>query len=349
MPLHRPAFLVCALLALPALAAEPASLESVAARYFGVDTYCETGRWGMRDGPEQGYSPISFSRCAHSDGRFKLVEHTDRPRKIYTWAHSGRHFRYSEYGRHYAEYSLGDPPGFVSPYGSRGETYPAFLSRIFPWRTVSPAGTTEPAPHLDRYRVSRELSTPRHTVYERFSDGPYRRAERIWVLNQDQSIVRWEGVDNGVVLRFVEISSQEANRPLADGDLSHDAPLLARFSLQNDPAVFIAALFVAAGMAGMLFWAWMFRRASGLEDFARRRRRVWRAQFWTFGTIAALLAGLAVLTSIGRDSGHPPAIVIVFVLAVWSAAGFALTAWFTLASYPVEWLCRDRDARSATH
>ena len=347
MPLHRLASLIFALVPWPAFAAEPGSLESIAARYLGAETYCETGMWGMRDAPEFGYTQVSFARCAHSDGRFKLIEFADRPLKVITWARSGQYYRYFESGRHYGEYSPDDPIFYSSPYGRRGETYPAFLSRLFPWRTVSPAERTDPARHLDAYQANPALSTPQHTVFERLADAPRREGERIWVLSQDQSIVLWEGLRDGVVLRFVEISSQEANRPLADKDLSHDVPVLARFSLQNNPVVFIVALFVAAGMAGMLFWAWMFRRASGLEDFVRKRRRAWRVQFWTFGTIAVLLAGLAVLASIGRDSGHPPAIVIVFVLALWCAVGFALTAFFTLTSYPVQWLFRDRGARPA--
>lgn len=345
MPLRRLAFLAFAFAPLQAVAGEPASLESVAQRYFGVATYCETGKWGMRDGPEQGYTEIAFSRCAHSDGRFKLLEFTDRPRQVITWAHSGRHFRYSEYGRHYAEYSLSDPPSFVSPYGSRGETYPAFLSRMFPWRTVNLWGTTAASAHLDAYQASPALSTPQHTVFERLGDAQRGTGERIWVLNRDRSIVRWEGLEKGVVMRFVEIASQEANRPLSEKDLTHDVPLLARYSLQNAPAVFMAGLFVAAGAVGMLFWAWMFRRAPSLEDFVRMRRLLWRVQFWLFGGIAVLLAALAVLTSIGRDTGHPPAIVMVFVMAFWCAVAFALTAFFTLTSYPVQWFFVARGAR----
>ncbi|MBI3043713.1 MAG: hypothetical protein HYY78_12915 [Betaproteobacteria bacterium] len=338
MPLDRLATLIFALVALPAIAAEPVSFEPIAARYLGAETYCETGKWGMRDAPEFGYTQVSFARCAHSDGRFKLIEFADRPLKVITWARAGQYYRYFESGRHYGEYSPDDPIFYSSPYGRRGETYPAFLSRMFPWRTVSPAERSEPARHLDAYQVNPALSTPQHTVYERLADAPRKEAERVWVLNRDQSIVRWEGLRDGVVLRFVEIASQEANRPLADEDLSHDVPLFARFSLQNSPAVFITGLFVAVGVTGMLFWAWIFRRASSPEDVVRGRRRLWRVQFWTFGGIAVLLAGLAVLTLIGRDSGHPPAIVIVIVMAVWCAVAFALMACFTLTSYPAQWL-----------
>jgi hypothetical protein len=338
---HRLAALLVVLAPWLAYAQAPASLAPIADRYLGADTYCETGKWGMRDSPAQGYMAVAFARCAHRDGRFKLIEHADRPRKFIIWADARKYYRYSESARIYQEYPV-DQPYINSPYGARGEVFPAFLSRMFPWRVVARSGGADPAPHLEAFLASSALSTAQHTVYERFADDQFRTGERIWVLNRDRSIVRWEGLQGREVHRFVEISSQEINRTLTDGDLSHDAPLFARYSLQNNPLVFLTGLFVAAGLAGILFWLWLFARGASPDDVALKRRKLWRFQLWTFGVAAAVLAALAVL-SIG-SRGHPPAIVIVFVLAVWCVGIFGLTALFTLTSYPVQYFLQRRAA-----
>ena len=340
--MHRLAALLAALVPWLVHAQAPASLASIADRYLGADTYCETGKWGMRDSPAHGYTEVTFARCAHSDGRFKLIEFADRPQKFIIWADAAKHYRYSESGRVYQEYPA-DKPYISSPYGARGEVFPAFLSRLFPWRAVARSGGADPAPHLEAFVASSALSTERHTVYERFADDQQRTGERVWVLNRDRSIVRWEGLQGGEIHRFVEITSQEINRTLTDGDLSHDVPLFARYSLQNNPLVFITGLFVAAGLAGVLFWAWLFARAASVEDVARKRRKLWRFQLWTGGATGVALAALAVLSLGSR--GHPPAIVLVFVAAIWCAGAFGLTALFTLTSYPVQYFFQRRGAR----
>jgi hypothetical protein len=342
--MQRIAALLTALAPCLVLAQAPESLGPVAERYLGAGTYCETGKWGMRDLPAQGYTEVSFSRCAHSDGRFKLTEFADRPQKLIIWADGKKHYRYSESARVYQEYPV-DQPYINSPYGARGEVYPAFLSGMFPWRASGPSDATGSAPRLEAFRASSALSTPQHTVYERHADERRGTGERVWVLNRDRSIVRWEGLQGGEVHRFVEIASQKINPALDDEDFSHAVPLSVRYSLQNSPRVFITGLFAASALAGMLFWLWLFARAANVEDITGKRRKLWRFQLWTFGAAAAALAGLAVLTSIGRDTGHPPAIVLVFVLAIWCAVIFGLVALFTLTSYPVQWLFERREAR----
>jgi hypothetical protein len=337
---HRLAALFVALAPWLAYAQAPASLAPIADRYLRAETYCETGKWGMRDPPALGYTQVSFARCAHGDGRFKLIEFADRPRKFIIWADGKKHYRYSESARVYQEYPV-DRPYINSPYGARGEVFPAFLSPLFPWRVVRGSGGT--ASRLEEWVASEALSTPRHTIYERFTGDDRRSGERIWVLNQERSIVRWEGLQGGEVHRFVDIASQEINRTLADGDLAHEVPLLARYSLQNNPRVFVLAIFVLAGLAGILFWVWLFARGASPDDVALKRRKLWRFQLWTFGVAAAVLAALAVL-SIG-STGHPPAIVFVFVLAIWCAGIFGLAALFTLTSYPVQYFLQRRGAR----
>lgn len=72
------------------------------------------------------------------------------------------------------------------------------------------------------------------------------------------------------------------------------------------------------------------------------RRRAWVWQLRALAAVAILLLGLALLTSIGPDKGHPPAIVFVFVLATWAAVAFGLLAAITLAGYLVQPLVRRR-------
>jgi hypothetical protein len=335
--------LVTALGSSLALAQAPESLQSIADRYLGADTYCETGKWGMRESPTQGYGDTPFARCAHSDGRFKFIEWAGTPHQIVTWTDGAKFYRYMEPIGLYQEYPASQPYLNV-PYATRGELYPAFLSRLFPWRTT-PSTVAQAAAHLDDFAPSSALSTHRHTVYERRGDEKGSTSERIWVLNEDQSIVRWEGLQGGDIRRFVEITSQHRNRKLAEEDLVHDVSLFARYSLQNNPKVFITGLFVAAALGGALAWAWLFARADSVQAIVRKRRRIWRFFAWTSGAIAAALAGLAVLSLIGGGSGHPPAIVIVMVMAVWCAIVLGLAALFMLASYPVQLLFERREAR----
>ena len=336
MKQHLLAALALALGPIPALSQEPMSIESIAAGYFGTETYCETGKWGMRDDPKHGFMQTAFSRCAHRDGRFKSVEHVDRPRKEVIWSDSRKYYRHSEYANIYQQYPLEDTFLLTLP-GNRSELYPIYLSRLFKQYSENAPSRTSTS-YLHSYKATSALSTADHTVFERFDDENHKSSERLWVRNADKSIVRYEGLRNGAVLHFAEISSQEINRPLTDAELSHEVPLFVRYSLQNNPGVFIAGLFVVAALAGALLWGWLFSRAASLEDVVRKRRRLWRLQFWSFGGIAIALAALAVLTIIVPGSGHPPAIVFVFALAAWCAVAFALTACFTLISYPVQLL-----------
>lgn len=335
--------LAAALAPLAALAQEPVSIESVAARYLAAKTYCETGKWAMRYEQAQSISPpIAFTGCAHHDGRFKHVEHADQQRKIMNWSDDGiRLHRYSEYGRHFGNFSLGDH--VVSAWGYRRESLPALHSRLFTWDSARLAGK-DVAAALPLYRLSPALSTPEYWVFERpGEDG--KTSERLRVSVKDRALVRYEALRGSDVMRYVEITSQEIDRPLTDADLSYEIPFFARYSLQNNPTVFIAGLFAAALAAGALFWGWLFARAEYREDVLRMRRRLWKVQIWALVVTAAILGVLALITSSGRDSGHPPAIVMVIILAVWAAVGFALLASFTLASYPMQFLFRERSER----
>lgn len=333
-----------ALVPVTAPAQEPVSIASIAAGYFGKETYCETGKWGMGGGPQHGSTHIAFSRCAHRDGRFKVVEYVDRAQQEVLWSDSRKYYRHSPAANFYREAPLDDD--FLRSFpANRSELYPIYLSRLF--NQYSPnARDRGSTGYLQSFKASSALSTPQHSVFERNDDENGTNSERLWVRNADKAIVRYEGLRNGVVAHFAQIASQEVDRPLTDAELSHSVPFFTRYSFLNSPATFIIGLFVAAGFGGAFLWVRSISRAASVEDFALKRRRLWQAQFWILGAVAFLLACLAVLAIIIPGSGHPSGLFLVLVLAGWCAIGFALAACFTLMSYPVEWLLSRTAARS---
>ena len=331
----RLVLLILALVPLSGTAAEPVSVESIAAGYMGADSYCDAGKRGWRDDPGKPYTQeLAFERCARRDGRFKYVETDKHSGATVNWSDAKQYYRYLEYGRRYQELSL-DDSFLYGHYRDRSQTFPVFVFGLFSADPRDLIDSASRARYLQSYKLSNALSTPEYSVFERF-DAYEKNGERLWVLNASRSIVKYEGLTGGDVVRFVEITSRELNRPLADADLWYDAPLSARFSLANNPMVFIVGLHIAAGIFGALVWGWLLARAPAIEDVLRKRGRLWRWVLWSFGGITIALAALAVLTAGG--GGHPPAIVIVWVLGLWCAVGFGVMACFILASYPMELL-----------
>lgn len=312
-------------------AAGPVPLESLAAPLLGARTYCESGKWGASIGPEQPLAISTYRVCAHQDGRFKYVQDPGQPQQLVLWSDNRKLHRYVTYGRGYQAYDL-DRPGADHEYGKTREPAPALHSRLFRWATRTGAGL-DLAGSLRGYEVNRELSNDREWTYERF-DSDRRGGSRIRVNAPDGAITRYESLYGGVLRGFVEVSAREVDLPLTDADLAHEVPLTARFSLQNNASAFIAGLFAATALAGIAFWSIRFSANRGLGDFAGTRRRLWRYFAMLLGVAAGLLALLAALTWGG--SGHPPAIVYVFALAVWAAIGFGLVACFLLTSYPAQ-------------
>lgn len=333
--MNRLVFLILVLVPLPAPAAQPVSIESIAAGYFSTESYCDAGKRGWRDDPSKPFTQEhTFERCASRDGRFKYVERYGRSGAEVKWTDGKKHYRYLEHGRRYQEMSSDDASLF-DLYRDRSQVYPVFIFHLLvsdPRRLVDPA---ERSRYLKSFTPNSALSTSQHTVFERF-EANANYGERLWVLNANKSIARHEALGVGGVLRYVEITSQGVNRPLSDEDLSYDAPLFARFSMMNNPAVFISALHVAAGLAGALVWGWLFARSAAIEDVLRKRRRLWRIVLWSLAVTVAVLAALAVLTIGG--GGHPPPIIIVIALGAWCAVAFGMAACFLLASYPLQLL-----------
>ena len=312
-----------------ALAADPASVEPFVAPYLKAQTYCETGRWGNRSDAKYGFVETTFRLCARADGRFMLVEHLDRDRRIWNWSDARKFYRHSEFGDFYREYALSELEGL--PFMAfRTETRPAMRSLLFVW--------IAPPRSFEAFKAVSALATPQHLVFERVTHP--RESLRLRVATQDGSIVRYERLQDGAVMHFVEIASQQIDRPIADADLTHRAPLLTRSSLGNHARVFMAGLFALDLLGAALVWAGVFAREASVEGALRARRRLWRGQLWAAVASAGVLAALAAIALAGHDSGHPPAIVMVYVLAIWCAIAFALAACFTLASYPVQALFR---------
>jgi hypothetical protein len=314
-----------AILAAAVQAADPGPLESLAAPLLKAQTYCESGKFGASVQQNEAPPENHYRVCAHANGRFKYVESPGQPFQIVTWSDGRTLHRYVEYSRNYQQRDLA-PDGHL--YERPREEAPALHSRLFRAATRRGAGL-DLLGSLRGYRVNAELSDTRHTVYER-QVNDRRGSERIRVAKADGGIVRYESVSDGVVRSYVEIT-REVDRPLADADLSHDVPLFARFSPQNNALVFFAGLFVVTALAGLAFWARLFARAEHPYDVVSLRRRLWRIFAWAFGAVAALLGLLTAVTWGG--SGHPPAIAYVMALAVLAAIGFGLVACFLLASY----------------
>ena len=339
----NPALLVIPLLAViaAARAAEPAPLESLAAPLLKARTYCESGKWGTRFGSDPYMGETSYRVCAHSDGRFKFVRDPGQPQQLVIWSDGRRLHRYVVYSRTYHQYELSARDA-VSEYERPRETAPALHSRLFRWATRSPAGQGLLG-SLRGYRINDELSDARHTVYEqRDSDG--RGSARIRVAAADGSIVRYEAWYDGTLRSYLEVTSREVDRPLAESDIGHDVPLLARLSPQNNPHGFVAGLFIIAAIAGLAFWTRRFARAEYPEDVVDLRRRLWRYFAWSLGAVVTVLLLLTVATWGG--SGHPPAIAYVMVMAVLAAIAFGLMACFLLLSYAAQALAGKKPVKS---
>jgi hypothetical protein len=325
----NPALLVVALLCAiigAAQAAEPASLESLAAPLLKAQTYCETGKWGTRFQADPSFSETHYRVCAHSDGRFKYIENPGRPGQTETWSDGRKLHYFVDYSRTYKQYELTER---AHAYERPREKVPALHSRLFRWATRSPAGL-DLLGSLRGYRINDELSDAQQTVYE-LKDSDGRGGARIRVAAADGAIVRLETWYDGTLRSYLEVTAREVDRPLADSDIGHDVPLLARLSPQNNPHGFVAGLFVVAAIAGLVFWTRRFARAEYSEDVVDLRRRLWRYFAWALAAVVTVLVLLTVATWGG--SGHPPAIAYVMVMAVLAAIAFGLMACFLLLSY----------------
>jgi len=338
-PIHLIFLLILALGPSSGRADEPISVEAIAAGYFSADTYCDSGKRGWREDPRTPYTQeLAFERCAHRDGRFKYVERHVQTGDYARWSDAKRYYRYIQWGGRYQALPF-DDPGTFGLYRDPGQRFPVFVFEVFSRDPRNLVGSAERARYLRSYAASPALSTPQHTVFERF-EANGREGERIWVLNANKSIARHETLNDGGIVRYVDVTSREVNRPLSDADLWYDTSIFARYSLMNNATVFVAALHVAAAVFGAFVWGWLLARSAAIEDVLHKRRRVWRLVLRSSGLIAVALAVLGVFMIGG--SGHPPAIVYVWVIGAWCAVGFGMAVCFLLPSYPLAMLIKSR-------
>ena len=328
--------LLFAVFAAAVQAADPPPLESVVAPLLQAQTYCETGKFGASTAPNEPLPQNRYRVCAHRDGRFKYVESPGEPSQIATWFDGRTLHRYVEYSRNYQSRDITER-GADHFYDNPRETAPAMHSRVL--RQVKRnGGGQELLASLRDYKFNSELSDARQAVYERRNYDP-RGATRIRVA-ADGALARYEGLYDGVLRGYTEITARQVGQPLSNAELTQDVPLFARYSPQNNQPVFFGGLFVVFALAGIAFWMWRFRRAKQWHDVVSLRRTLWKIFGWTFAAVAGLLGLLAVVTWGG--SGHPPAIAYVMVLAVLAGIGFGLVACFLLSSYAAQALAGRR-------
>ena len=319
-----------------AVCAQEASLESIAARYLAAETYCERGKVIRRFDKQSPLQEMPYERCSHRDGRFRIVEEN-----VVNWS-DGRttHHRFFRYNKLYQQHSLDADDGVTyGLYRNRAEIVPVVRLRHYANdpRELTEAGRR--AAYLKSFKPA-ALSTAEHTVFERVDPYYQTNVERIWVRNSDKTIVKYELLNDGLLMRGAEVAAAEFNRPLGAADLAFDVPLYSRVSPQSNLPAFVSLLFGAVVIIGFLFWTWIHRRLQDPGTLAVHRSRLWRFQRRAWLVTAVLLGILAAVT--WGSSGHPPAIVYVAVMAAFAASGFGLLACFTLASYPVQWVLRRR-------
>ena len=318
-----------ALAVLPAPAQEPAALRSILERYARAASYCESGSLSE----SEGQPPHPFSFCAGPGGRFKLVSRSGGHEHA-TWAHGEQVRTYSTANGQLKDYPR-DPQ---YTYGFRfGQGRPAAAYSHLLW--MAEIRRLDDLARLERFEPQAALSTAGTTVLERKGRGG---AARLYVREADQVLVRYELERGGRIQQYVQLDSVQLGRRVSGSDLSYRPPWLAHVALQNSPAGFLVVLVLGSMARGALGWLPAFARADDDGRVLRLRNRLWRLQGLAFLVTAAVLGGLAILASMGKDSGHPPAIVVVLVLAAICALAFTALACATLASHPVHWLLRRR-------
>src|SRR5262245_16377527 len=183
--------LLVALLAYAAIAAAQTSappLESLAAPLLKAQTYCESGKFGSRIGPDTVVPDTTYRVCASNDGRFKYIENPGQPYQLVIWSDGKSLHRFVEYGGGYPRFELADREA-VHRYDRPNEKIPAMHSRLFRAATRSGAGL-DLLGSLSGYRINTELSNALRTVYE-VQAGDSRGVFRIHVING--LMVRHEG------------------------------------------------------------------------------------------------------------------------------------------------------------
>ncbi|HKU72139.1 MAG TPA: hypothetical protein VJQ51_14990, partial [Burkholderiales bacterium] len=199
----RVALLVAGLLSAAIAGAQnpaPVSLQSLAAPLLKARTYCESGKWGVSNGPKVPMSETSYRVCASSDGRFKYVESPGEPQQFVIWSDGQTLHRYVPYGGIYQTHDLAAPDAAYT-YPQPREQVPALHSRLFRAATRSAAGLDLLGTFRD-YRINEGLSDGQRTVYEFIGDDK-RSVTRIQVTAAG-GITRLESWYGGTLSAFME-------------------------------------------------------------------------------------------------------------------------------------------------
>src|SRR5687767_1938197 len=196
--------------ALPVLAQE-LTLESVAARYFAAETYCERGKVSRRFDKQSPLQEIPYERCSHRDGRFRIVEEN-----VVNWSDGKKtHHRFFRYNKLYQQHSLDADDGVTyGLYRNRSEIVPVVRLRHF---VIDPRELTEAgrrAKYLQSFKPNAALSTDQQRVFERVDPYYPGTVERVWVRNSDQALVKYELLNGELVMRRTEVAEAQFDRPL---------------------------------------------------------------------------------------------------------------------------------------
>src|SRR5687767_8382696 len=191
--------------ALPVLAQE-LTLESVAARYFAAETYCERGKVSRRFDKQSPLQEIPYERCSHRDGRFKIVEEN-----VVNWSDGKKtHHRFFHYNKLYQQHSLdGDDAVTYGLYRNRAEIVPVVRLRHY---VIDPRELTEASrrtKYLQSIQPSAALSSEQQHVFERIDPYYKSTVERIWVRKSDQAIVKYELFNGELLMRSAEVMLAE--------------------------------------------------------------------------------------------------------------------------------------------
>ena len=331
---------------------EAEALPDLIATYTALSTYCDKGT-------ASGELAESFQRCAQRDGRFKVESRIENYSRNFSfnWSDGKVFYAYGGYydtGSQRTSYYLERPLSheYLVP---KDEVFPLLvLQKIF-----AVGGTLDEIRQTYRlFSRNPELSDRQFIVLDQIEAFPQSdpsisvvRTRRLWVARRDGLIRKYEelrsNVPENLARTVVALDYVNTARSPSQEELWYTAPLAARYSLGNHPAIVTGVLAGVTFAIGCALWLSVgLRISSGVVQ--RVRRRLWKV----YKVIVAVLLGLLILMAVvaSGGSGHPPPIVYVLVAAGYSAIGLLLAACLIFSSYFTDSLAQYmRRRRKAFH
>jgi len=324
-------------LAPAAVAQETLRPPDLISAYLGLTSYCDKGTYSEKIFTTE--RSESFERCALRDGRFKdttIVNDSWRPFSI-RWSDGETLFRHdghfdagAQQTTWYAEEPLAHE--YSAPIGEISLVL--ILSRFLP-RDRRLTSWNEVTRMLNLYSPNLTLSDSQYFILERRETHTLAgdvTTHRLWVSRQDGLIRKVEHLHPNSMTVVVLDSVDTATTPSRE-QLSHSAPLTTRYSLTkgNRPFVAIVAQCLLAATIGFVVWlAIGLTTAPGFIE--RVRPRLWKWYKLVVALLSVCLFVLA-LVALPLNGGHPPAIVGVYVVAVYAAIALLVAACFIGISY----------------